>query len=100
MVGQACGGKEPERNPRDNVGVIPPYGLVPFPEAGSGGGGAGGAGGDGGASGSDGEGGNSGIVPPYGAMPPEPDAGSDDGDDAPDSGTPPDGGAEDAGETP
>lgn len=113
MAGQACGGREDDGERRDNVGVIPPYGLVPRPEGGSGGSGGAGAGGGGrdaggggdAGGGQDGKGGDDPIVPPYGAMPP-PDpgggAGGDGGDgpDTPDSGTPPDAGTDDAGDTP
>lgn len=91
LAGQACGGDAESNEDRDQVGIVPPYGLIPIPD------GDGGSGGGGGGRDSEGEGGSELTVPPYGAMPhPTPDQGGSGGADAPDSGTPPDAGEGDA----
>lgn len=99
LAGQACGGKEDEGKKRDDVGLVPPYGIGPdtfLPDGGSGGGGSGGA------SGSSGEGGDRSFMttPPYGRAPiPVPEGGSG-GTDSPDGGSPDDAGSDDAGVDP
>src|SRR6187402_496352 len=56
LAGQACGGDaETNDDDRDQVGIVPPYGLIPIPDAA---GGSGGSGGD-----SEGEGGSGMPVP-------------------------------------
>jgi len=98
LAGQACGGKEDEGNKnRDNVGLIPPYGIGPAELSG----GSGGAGG-GDTSGLVGEGGDQSIhtVPPYGGIGHPPPEGGSGGAEESDAGAPDDAGSDDAGGAP
>jgi hypothetical protein len=93
LAGQACGGKEDAGKKRDDVGLVPPYGIGPIGEPDGGSGGTGGSGG-----GSSGEGGAHTQVPPYGgtAFFPRPEGGSG-GAEEPDAASPDDAGRGDAG---
>src|SRR5687767_12157025 len=76
LTGPACGGRGDDGDERDNSSIIAPYGKSPdISEGGGGGTGAAASSGSGGASGSTGGDEGDVTVPPYGAMPPIPDAG-------------------------
>jgi hypothetical protein len=91
LAGQACGGKTDEDKKRDDVGLVPPYGIGPIGEPSGGTGGTAGSGGT-----AAGAAGSYPSVPPYGLSPVHPEGGSG-GSDAPDGGTPDDAGTDDAG---
>ena len=89
LAGQACGGKEDEGKNRDDVGLVPPYGISfdPVPSGGSGGTSAVG----------NGEGGSESRMstPPYGGTFHPPAEGGSGGEES-DAGSPDDAGSDDA----